>query len=1124
VTKTVTGTGAAQAVTLNAGDVTTLTDGTVSVSAVATDAAGNASGAGATSFALDTVVPGAPVLALGTGVGNGATSAEATAAGGVVTVNGETGASIAVTFTNGAHTVTKTVTGTGAAQAVTLNAGDVTTLTDGTVSVSASQTDAAGNASGAGTTNFALDTLAPAVTPSSPADGGLTLGLASNLVLASSETLAKGVGTLSLFKSDNTLVEAINVASGQVTITGTGNATQVSINPTADLVNGQDYYVKASAGALVDTAGNAWAGINDTTTWNFTGAGATVNIGTVAGDNTVNLVESGVAIPVAGTLTAEAGVLAAFTVGNMTAVLHPASGSDIALTGLSYTGATGNWSATIAASALAGTADYTLTVRFDGTTGLAAGITGIGTSNVHVDTVSPSAPVLALGTGVGNGATSAEATAAGGVVTVNGETGASIAVTFTNGVHTVTKTVTGTGAAQAVTLNAGDVTTLTDGTISVSALQTDAAGNPQTASAATTSFALDTAVPGAPVLALGAGVGNGATSAEATAAGGVVTVNGETGASIAVTFTNGVHTVTKTVTGTGAAQAVTLNAGDVTTLTDGTVSVSAVATDAAGNASGAGTTSFALDTAVPGAPVLALGTGVGNGATSAEATAAGGVVTVNGETGASIAVTFTNGVHTVTKTVTGTGAAQAVTLNAGDVTTLTDGTVSVSASQTDAAGNASGAGTTSFVLDATAPTLAISDDGGNAGTGVFTYNFTFSEAVTGFDATDVTVANGAKGTFSSTNASHYNLLVTPTSSVTPQSMTVNVAGSAATDTAGNGNAAAAQVLHSVLYGTSGADTLTVGALADTVFLGAGNDVLRVTHATDSTVATPDKVFDFAAGDKLDLAGMLGAGGAGYTSSLQADTGLGFMELKNVTLTKDLVNSRTVINFDVHLDAITIGNSKISGVNIDLIYNYGSVLASSITIPTFSYDDGLNSGTAPYWSPLGSNLVGASATGLISAAANLSIDNPALTNLFVSTNPIITPAGNALSVRLTVSGLVDTFSVGLESRAAGGQTSIVTFDNVDHPIDVGVTKVAGASIGTTGVLEIVTDTGALGAVGDNTLHMLATYDAPNNLTHLQLSYDTNPTFGAGQTTASSIIAMDFVGDVTANLIPANLTYI
>src|SRR5258705_13730083 len=101
-----------------------------------------------TSFVLDTVAPAAPALALGTGVANGATASEATQASGVVTVTGEAGDSISVTFTNGAHTLTKIVTGTGSAQAVTLTAGDLTTLTGGTISVSATQTDAAGNENG----------------------------------------------------------------------------------------------------------------------------------------------------------------------------------------------------------------------------------------------------------------------------------------------------------------------------------------------------------------------------------------------------------------------------------------------------------------------------------------------------------------------------------------------------------------------------------------------------------------------------------------------------------------------------------------------------------------------------------------------------------------------------------------------------------------------------------------------------------------------------------------------------------------------------------------------------------------------------------------------------------------
>src|SRR5205807_440607 len=154
---------------------------------------------------------------------------------------------------------------------------------------------------------------------------------------------------------------------------------------------------------------------------------------------------------------------------------------------------------------------------------------------------------------------------------------------------------------------------------------------------------------------------------------------------------------------------------DLTTLTDGTISVSATATDAAGNTSSAGTTSFVLDAS----PTLQINTVHKNAQTIRSEERRVGKESRDGtgrdESGSSIAVTFTNGVHTVTETVTETDSTQAVTLTSGDLTTLTDGTISVSATATDAAGNTSSAGTTSFVLDAS-PTLQINTVHKNAQT------------------------------------------------------------------------------------------------------------------------------------------------------------------------------------------------------------------------------------------------------------------------------------------------------------------------------------------------------------------------------------------------------------------------
>ena len=413
--------------------------------------------------------------------------------------------------------------------------------------------------------------------------------------------------------------------------------------------------------------------------------------------------------------------------------------------------------------------------------------------------------------------------------------------------------------------------------------------------------------------------------------------------------------------------------------------------------------------------------------------------------------------------------------------------------------------------DTVAPTLVISDDGGSA-SGVYNYSFTFSEAVTGFAASDIAVVNGSTGAFTTIDASHYNLLVTPTSSATPLDLTVNVGAGAATDLAGNANTAAVQVLHSVLYGSPGADTLTVGAALDAVFLGAGADVLKVTQAGNATTALTDRVFDFSVTDTLDLTGLLGSGGSGYASVLQ-DSGAGFVELKNLSLLKDVANNQTNVSFDISFDAATIGGSKISAAVIDLFYQHASVVGGVAISPTFTSGAG-----GAVWQVIQTNLSPADSSNPNGKIALLATQDAA--------NPIITTGnaatGSVLTVNLILNGLTNTFAVGLESQAGGGGTSVMTANGQAYGVEKGITKIAGAAAGGTGVLEIVTDTGVLGTVGDNQLHMLTRFDAANNLTHLQLAYDTNP--GAGATTASNVIAMDFLGDVTANLIPSHINYL
>ena len=92
--------------------------------------------------------------------------------------------------------------------------------------------------------------------------------------------------------------------------------------------------------------------------------------------------------------------------------------------------------------------------------------------------------------------------------------------------------------------------------------------------------------------------------------------------------------------------------------------------------------------------------------------------------------------------------------------------------------------TNNSALDTIAPSVVIT---GPAGVVIsdFTVTMTFSETVTGFDATDVVVVNGTKGTFSGSNAI-YTLVVSPQLGTT---VSIAIAANTANDAATNGNLA-----------------------------------------------------------------------------------------------------------------------------------------------------------------------------------------------------------------------------------------------------------------------------------------------------------------------------------------------
>ena len=140
---------------------------------------------------------------------------------------------------------------------------------------------------------------------------------------------------------------------------------------------------------------------------------------------------------------------------------------------------------------------------------------------------------------------------------------------------------------------------------------------------------------------------------------------------------------------------------------------------------------------------------------------------------------------------------------------------------------------TAQAADTTAPTVTI---GGvpETSTAAFTATFTFSEPVTGFAVGDITLGNGTASAFTTTSTSVYTALIAPTASGT---VTVDVAGGAAQDGAGNVSTAATQA--SSTYTAPALPAVTVSAISRSVSEGdyVGFTLSRTGSTTDAlTVA------------------------------------------------------------------------------------------------------------------------------------------------------------------------------------------------------------------------------------------------------------------------------------------------
>ena len=133
---------------------------------------------------------------------------------------------------------------------------------------------------------------------------------------------------------------------------------------------------------------------------------------------------------------------------------------------------------------------------------------------------------------------------------------------------------------------------------------------------------------------------------------------------------------------------------------------------------------------------------------------------------------------------------------------------------TDAAGTASAAAASaSQAFDTVAPTVAIGGTSATTATGPTTFTFTFSQPVSAFPASDVTVTGGtAAASTVMTDSTHWSLVVTPLANATGTEH-VSVAAGAFMDAAGNLSTAAASA--SQAYDTVAAPVAPTVAITGT---------------------------------------------------------------------------------------------------------------------------------------------------------------------------------------------------------------------------------------------------------------------------------------------------------------------
>ncbi|MGC0036495.1 beta strand repeat-containing protein, partial [Enterobacter hormaechei] len=648
-----------------AADVSALTAGDHTITAALTDKAGNSN---STTHEVEVNLT-APVLTIDTVSGDDViNSSEKTqdltitgtasglAAGAVVTVMLNGKAYSATVDTNGQWTTT-------------VPASEVGQLGEALYTVSASATDSVGNSTSTSHTvnvesvlpGVIINTVAgdDVINAAELATGQTISGTVVNAEAGNTVTVSVGGHSYAATVQDN-LSWSVSVPESVLTALGNGDLTV-----TASVTNG---------------VGNSGSGERDITIdANLPG----LRVDTVAGDDVINSIEHGQNLIITGSSDGlTAGTALTVTVNGKT---YPATVL-----------ADGTWSAAIPSTDVSALAAGTVTVNVEGQSSAGNPVTINHDVTVDLANVAISIDAIASDDVINAAGKGADLVLSG--TTSNVEENQTVTITFGGKSYTATVDAEGKWTA---TVPSADLTGLKDGDASVQVSVTNVNGN---SASAGREYSVDATAPSVTINTIATDdILNASEAQSDLAISGTSTA--EAGQTVTVSLNGKDYTTTVSANGSW-----TLNvpAADLAGLTDGSVTVTASVSDKAGNPASVDHT-LTVDVTVPAVTIHTVaGDDVINVAEHNQAQIISGSAT---DAAAGDTVTVTIGGQTYT-TVLDAAGNWSVGVPANVISGLSDGTVTVTASVTDAAGN-TGSGTHNVTVDTGLPSVsfnAISDD------------------------------------------------------------------------------------------------------------------------------------------------------------------------------------------------------------------------------------------------------------------------------------------------------------------------------------------------------------------------------------------------------------------------------